>query len=92
MKRTSKRTRDLYPRLRQLGVAVNRRADPNAPTGVADDELNKALRKHRLSVRTFSKLFGVQTCGPNGMYPHDVEAVLERMISGARTGSQYLWD
>ena len=54
-------------------------------------DLSKALKtKGRRS--KFHKLFGVQTCPESGLYPWDVEAVLERMASGRLQGSQKFWD
>lgn len=43
-------------------------------------------------VEEFSDLFGIQTQCIDGMYQHDVEAVLQRMYSGKLTGSQLIWD
>ena len=63
---------------------------------VMAEELNEALDRAELSVTEFNELFGVQTCplinGQHGLYPWDVEAVLERMISGKLTGTQAFWD
>jgi len=79
-----------YPRLKQLGVPLVR--SNGMPDGVDNQALNNALEKAGLSVAKFGDLFGCQTCGPNGMYPWDVEAVLERMMSGKKTGTQLHWD
>lgn len=81
---------DMYPRLAELGVQLN--ASLSGPLGVDNDSLNAALIKRGLSRKKFSALFGCQTCGPNGMYPHDVEDVLERMLSGKLTGTQLMMD
>lgn len=44
----------------------------------------------------FNEYFGIQTCPvvPEGpaVYPWDAEAVLERIASGKKTGSQLIWD
>lgn len=79
-----------YPRIFQLGVEIS--FDNGAPAGVNHDKLHEALVKHGLDTRQFSELFGIQTCGPNGAYPWDVEAVLERMMSGKKTGTQLIFD
>lgn len=85
-----KTTKDLYPRLTQLGIEINE--SDAGPPGVNNDSLNAALIRNNLSIETFSELFGCQTCSVNGAYPWDVEAVLERMMSGKLTGTQLLWD
>lgn len=82
--------KELYPRLKQLGIPI--REDNGGPPGINGAQLDLALKKANLSIEKFSELFGCQTCGSNGMYPWDVEAVLERMMSGKLTGTQLLWD
>jgi hypothetical protein len=85
-----KKNKDPYPRLTQLGIPI--REDNDGPPGINGIQLDLALKQAGLSIETFSKLFGCQTCGSNGMYPHDVESVLERMMSGKLTGTQLNWD
>lgn len=80
-----------YPRIDQLGLKINMLHD-NVPPGILESDLTVALNKHGMDREEFGRLFGVQTMGSNGMYAWDVEAVLERMISGTLTGSQYYWD
>ena len=84
------KNKEPYPRLSQLKIPI--REINEGPPGINGLELDAALNRAGLSIETFSKLFGCQTCGSNGMYPHDVEAVLERMMSGKLTGTQLLWD
>lgn len=55
-------------------------------------DIDKALKKHKLSKRKFSKLFGCQTQYLEGPYPHDCEAVFHRMLTGELTGTQLFWD
>lgn len=80
-----------YPRIKSLGLELCH-AEPDAPPGVLWLELQLALADRGLSIQTFSQFYGVQTQGPNGMYPWDVEAVLERMLSGKKQGTQLVWD
>ena len=80
-----------YPRIAELGIRITPASDQDPP-GISGEEVNGALIRAGLSVETFGRLFGVQTCGPNGLYPWDVEAVLERMMSGKKTGTQLVWD
>lgn len=81
-----------YPRCSELDVPVRREKDWDI---VLRAELDKQLVNRKMR-RAFSKLFGIQTCpcdmrGP-AMYAWDVEAVLERMLSGKLTGTQLYWD
>lgn len=80
-----------YPRLEELGVEViyDRR---KGPPGVNWIHLQLALAEAGLSIEDFSRIYGIQTAGGNGMYPWDVEAVLEKMMSGKLQGSQLVWD
>lgn len=77
-----------YKRIEQLGIQT----DISHPSieGVHASELERVLTKSQL--KKFDELFGCQTCGENGMYVYDVEAVLERMMSGKVTGTQLYWD
>jgi hypothetical protein len=45
-----------------------------------------------LDVEKYSELYGIQTQYVDGPYPWDVEAVLERMMSGRLVGTQLLMD
>ena len=80
-----------YPRLEELGVGIIP-GDDDSPPGVNWLELQLAMSRADLSIQKFCDYYGVQTCGANGMYPWDVESVLERMVSGKKTGSQLVWD
>ena len=79
-----------YPRIENLGLTIHERG------AIDPDELAKALAKQNLSMVTFREMFGIQTCplvdGRRMLYAGDTEAVLERMISGLRTGTQMFWD
>jgi len=81
-----------YPRLKELGVRIIDTGDGGMPSHVIWDEVYAALDKHKLDWEDFHKLFGCQTCCSGGPYPYDVEAVLERMMSGKLTGTQKHWD
>jgi len=79
-----------YKRLKQFNIPV--RKYPGGETlYVAFEDLKKSLAAHgpKASER-FHELFGCQTMCDLGPYPHDVEAVLEVLTSGQRTGTQ-LW-
>lgn len=87
-----------YKRLDALTVSVRVKGIPY----IRCDELTAKLGPGKS--REFDSLFGIQTCPvieaetkKNGdhagcLYPWDAEAVLERMASGERTGSQLHWD
>lgn len=77
-----------YPCLNQIGCTVNHEPVDHVPWTELDDKLGLA----GLDRERFGDLFGVQTCHAGGAYAWDVEAVLERMMSGKMTGSQRDWD
>lgn len=54
------------------------------------EEIDRVVEPERRE--EFNDLFGIQTCSIDGMYQHDVEAVLQRMYSNKLTGSQLIWD
>lgn len=74
-----------YPRLKKLGVVVH--VEP--VSHVKWDDLQKALGTH---YDGFADIFGCQTCLREGPYAWDVEAALERMVSGKSTGTQLFPD
>ena len=76
-----------YPNLKKRGIPVLK---CDGYSYVCPSDLESALSDKEYSV--FLRLFGVQTCSEGGPYAWDVEAVLERMDSGKRTGSQLIWD
>lgn len=76
-----------YPRAEQFGLTIDRTHPGIA--GIHSEELREKLGDR---IEEFSELFGIQTCGENGLYVYDVEAVLERMESGKLTGTQLYWD
>jgi hypothetical protein len=80
-----------YKRIDELGIPINAGCEQSYP-GVSFEDVTRCLKEANLSVEIFDDLFGCQTCGPNGAYPWDVEAVLEKMISGRKTGTQLFWD
>ena len=78
-----------YPRIKQLGLTIVTKNHYSIP-GINWEELARKLGKKKSKI--FSDLYGCKTCGENGPYIHDVEAVLERMFSGKLIGSQLFWD
>lgn len=87
--------KELYPRVASFGLPV-RVYRSGSPHFIPRGELQKALRKHEETnpgfTHKFHELFGIQTMCIYGSYPRDVEAVLERLISGRRTGTQLVFD
>ncbi len=83
------KTQSKYPRITELGLTIITKFPKSIP-GIDGKELDKKLGKKKSKI--FSELFGAQTCGQNGMYVYDVEAVLERMASGNLIGTQKHWD
>jgi hypothetical protein len=77
-----------YPRCEQIGVTIIQ--EPVAHIKRAN--LHECLLNDGLDLEQYSELYGVQTQYVDGPYPWDVEAVLERMMSGKLTGTQLLWD
>ena len=79
-------------RIEQIGLTIYKEPIPH----VRDKELKEALDNAGMSNELFDKLFGVQTGivvdGEMCLYDYDVEAVLERMMSGKVTGTQLFWD
>jgi len=76
-----------YPQIYKLGCVVT-----EGPMDYVERKpLAKALKAKKIEKR-FSELFGIQTQLMEGLYAHDVEAVLVRMFKGKLTGSQLIWD
>jgi hypothetical protein len=83
-----------WPRIAAMGLPVHRTAGGTA--FVPRDVLHHVLDVKDEEIPGFRKrygdMFGVQTMCYGGPYPWDVEAVLERMLSGKLTDTQLLWD
>ncbi len=77
-----------YNRIEQLGIVITE----NPIEHIEFDVLDKALKNNGIDRDKFSEYFGMQTCHEGGLYPWDVESVLERMMSGKLTGTQLYWD
>jgi hypothetical protein len=77
-----------YPRCEQIGVNVIE----NPIHHVNRQELNECLVWAGLNIETYIELYGVQTQIIEGPYAWDVEAVLERMMSGKLIGTQLIMD
>lgn len=85
----------LYPYLTKLGVPV---VETDSFTYVDTKLVHEALEKKVVGASDqFSALFGVQTCpvvtGVRcAVYAWDAEAVVHRIATGERTGTQLFWD
>ena len=79
---------ELYPRVKELGLRVYKRPCAH----IKWEHLDAKVKEAGLDREKFGDLFGIQTCYARGPYPWDVEAVLERMMSGQLTGTQKYWD
>jgi hypothetical protein len=78
-----------YPRIQALGLTIHQ--TEHGASYIDREELRVALKTPQAN-EVFGEWFGIQTCIMEGLYPHDVEAVLERMASGELTGTQLHWD
>lgn len=75
-----------YPRCQKHGLPVNQGI-------ISQEDMAKLRRSQTLQwAERFNELFGCQTCPAGGFYAWDVEAVLERMETGRKTGTQLIWD
>jgi hypothetical protein len=79
---------ETYPRIKELGLRTYQKPVPH----VKSKQLHVKLKQAGLDRERFNEMFGIQTMTEHGPYPWDVEAVLERMMSGKLTGTQLLWD
>lgn len=77
-----------YPRLKQIGCNVKHEPCAHVPW----TELDEKLADSNLDRKQFGDMFGIQTVSAHGPYPWDIEAALERMISGQLVGTQRHWD
>ena len=77
-----------YPRCKQIGVVIFKEPIEH----ISRSNLQKCLEKAGLDQDKYAELYGIQTQYVSGPYPWDVEAVLERMMSGKLTGTQLLMD
>lgn len=78
-----------YPQIEKLGLTIITKCKNSIP-GVSFSEIKEKLGDKKYKI--FSELYGCQTCGANGAYAYDIEAVLERMASGKLTGTQAFFD
>jgi len=85
-----------YPRLAQIGCPITVvTTDGGYQHWVVNRKaFGAAMLRNRdiLDEAKFNYLFGCQTVSEYGAYPHDIEAVLERMLSGRLTGTQLIPD
>jgi len=79
-----------YPRLKQLEIPVHETS--HGYKYVKWEDINRQIKEAGLDGQRFGDLFGCQTQIMEGAYPYDVEAVLERMMSGKLTGTQAVMD
>lgn len=78
-----------YPRISELGLTIVTKC-PNSIPGVSFAEIKEKLGNKKYKI--FADMYGCQTCGMNGPYVYDIEAVLERMMSGKLKGTQLFFD
>jgi hypothetical protein len=83
--------KDPYPCCTAAGLSVQRSKGGCAYISRADMQKMYADKGDAFSKR-FCALYGVQTAAVEGPYPHDVEAVLYRMRTGRKTGTQLFFD
>ena len=84
-----------YPRCHQLYIPVwtPKKTTLNfVPRRALHERLDEIDKDHPGFHEAYGQFFGIQTCGSGGPYAHDVEAVLERLVSGNLTGTQLIWD
>lgn len=77
-----------YPRIAELGMTIIK----SPISHITWTDLDEKIHDAGLDREKFGDYFGIQTCYIKGPYPWDVEAVLERMMSGKLTGTQKDWD
>lgn len=72
-----------YPRLTQLGIKLR---DAHGTLHVFSEDIVEALERNDMSVKQFHDMFENTKCiavgNRVGLYPDQVENVLERMIAG----------
>ena len=84
-----------YPRCYELSIPVwtPKKTTLNfVPRRALHERLDEIDKDHPGFHEAYGQFFGVQTTGQGGPYAHDVEAVLERLVSGNLTGTQLIWD
>ena len=89
MKNKTKENKMEYPWITKLGLTIIT-SDRHSIPGIDEKELAEKLGKENSKI--FDEFFGCQSCGGNGMYVYDVEAVLHRMFTGKLTGTQLFLD
>ena len=77
-----------FPRCEEIGVVIFKEPIPH----ISRSNLQECLERAGLNQEKYGELYGIQTQYVSGPYPWDVEAVLERMMSGKLTGTQLLMD
>lgn len=77
------------PNLYKLKVPIY--CDAGSIPYVKWKELYSQLRKHKINVNKFTKLFGCQTMSGNGPYFYNVEEILDQMINKKKP-NPLTWD
>jgi hypothetical protein len=77
-----------FPRCEQIGATIILEPISHIPRA----NLRECLNRAGIDEEIYADLYGIQTQCAYGPYPWDVEAVLERMMSGKLTGTQLLVD
>ena len=85
---TKKKKSSEFPRCEQIGTTIILEPIAHIPRS----NLRECLNKAGINEDTYAELYGIQTQCVHGPYPWDVEAVLERMMSGKLIGTQLLMD
>ena len=78
-----------YPHCKQFKVEVT---TAHGVSIVTPESLERVFPAGSPGEKQFSAYFGTQTALPEGLYAWDVEAVLKRMATGKRTGTQLIFD
>lgn len=80
--------REKYPRCEQIGATIIQEPVPH----IKRENLRECLINDGIDLKQYAEHYGVQTQYIEGPYPWDVEAVLERIMSGKLTGTQLFMD
>ena len=87
-------SKKLYPACHSIGLKYTKvwRGKKRIGVVITGPDLLEALITNELSEDQFDRYFGCQTASEYGVYPWDVEAVLVRMLTGRKTGTQLILD
>ena len=81
-----------YPNIEKLGIMIHPYPSPHILT----EDVHSALSHLGFSTSKLDDLLGSQTVllaeGRSGLYPHDVESILSRLLNNKTSTSQLLFD